>query len=91
MTTFGENLKRIRKSRKMTQAELASAAGLDRTTICKYERVNSPKPTTDALCRFIEVLGCTAEELLGKPTTVIEIIVKINGKEVMRWQSTDTE
>lgn len=97
MATFGENLKRIRKSRGLTQAELAEQMGVDRATITKYETEKN-NIMINKFKLMATVLNCTVGELLGeKPQAKaeqakqIEIIVKINGNEVMRWQNTDTE
>ena len=111
MGTFGENLKRIRKSRGLTQAKLAELIGqtqacvskwetgerspllkssLTRGTVARYES-DDIFPRQANLKAIAEALGCTMSELLGEESQEpkresIEIIVKINGEEVMRWQ-----
>lgn len=114
MATFGENLKRIRKRRKITQTQLAEMVGQTQACISKWEngeRMPRAGASRNAIARYendemfpkyanlkaiADVLGCTIGELLGEELQepkqdVIEIIVKINGDEVMRWRNTDTE
>ena len=62
--TFGQRLKRIRKSKKLTQTKLAKKIGISQHLICDYEvgRTIPSLPTIEWLC---EALGVTASELLG--------------------------
>lgn len=55
MNEFGITLKAIRKSRKMTQEELAKKVGVDRTYISNLENGNK-KPTDDLLFKLADVL-----------------------------------
>lgn len=107
MATFGENLKRIRKSRRMTQAELGKLIGKSHATVGRYEKCKGLStiaryesgdivPSVNTATAIASALDCTVGELFGEePSTrgadVVEIIVKINGCEVMRWKNTDTE
>lgn len=53
---LGPNLKALRKMKRMTQAELALAVGLERTSITNIERQN--QTITDVLAaRMAEALG----------------------------------
>lgn len=108
MATFGENLKRIRKSKGLTQAELGELIGQTQACISKWEndeRTPRASASRNAIARYesdamlpkyvnlvaiSEVLGCSIGELFGEEPQEpkqdeIEIVVKINGKEVMRW------
>ena len=62
--TFGERLRRIRKSKKMSQKELSEKTGLYQIYISNYENdISLPNCTTlEWLCKG---LGVTATELLG--------------------------
>lgn len=104
--TFGENLKRIRKSKGLTQAELGEKIGVSHATIGRYEALK-PSASRNAIARYesgamfpkyanlmalTDALDCSIGDLFGEepksePMAVdsIEIIVKVNGKEVMRW------
>ena len=60
--TLGERLKLIRKSRKLTQEELASKMNCSKMLISIYENdKRNPKP--DTIKKFMEALDCSMEEL----------------------------
>lgn len=89
--TFGENLKRIRKSRGMSQSELAKRVGAilptSSNSISRYEK-NEASPDTFKIEAIASALGCNVGDLFGEePKKGIEIIVRMDGKEVMRWAS----
>ncbi len=63
---FGENLKRLRKSRNMTQAEFGGHVGLSKAVISKYEN-GIGFPTLDVLRQIAEYYDVTADWLLGIP------------------------
>lgn len=56
-------LKELRKSKKMTQRELAYLLGVKRTTVTMWE-TNRAKPRADKLPALAKLFGCTIEELL---------------------------
>lgn len=56
-------LREIRKSRGLTQAELAEMTEINRVTIARYELGNI-KPGAENLVKLIAALQCTADELL---------------------------
>ena len=60
--TSADKLKRLREERNLSQAEVAKALGLDRTTYVKYERGGSIRRNVLALARFFHV---TTDYLLG--------------------------
>ena len=61
----GENIRRIRKSKGITQTELSRITGLGQNTISSIERgVNRPIQAT--LTELAAALGCTVSELLGE-------------------------
>ena len=59
------NLSTIRKSKFMTQAELAAASGINRVTIAKYE-TGRQEPTVENAFRLATALGVTVDELIRK-------------------------
>jgi SOS-response transcriptional repressor LexA len=61
MTTLGENLKKIRKSKKMTQKELAQKSGVKQSVISDLETGNAK--STGSILELAIALGVTAEEL----------------------------
>lgn len=65
MTTFGEELKRLRKARKITQRGLADRINVDFSYISKMENgklVHSP--SENIIRQIADVLGTNADELI---------------------------
>ena len=58
-------IRAMRKSRNMTQEELASRLNVSRTAVTMWETGQS-LPRTELLPRLSEILGCTVDELLAK-------------------------
>ncbi|WP_227553209.1 LexA family transcriptional regulator [Acinetobacter baumannii] len=61
MATLGENLKAIRKAKKMTQKELAMKSGVKQSVISDLETGNAK--STGSMLELATALGVTAEEL----------------------------
>ncbi|WOE32150.1 MULTISPECIES: XRE family transcriptional regulator [unclassified Acinetobacter] len=61
MTTLGENLRKIRKAKKMTQKDLALKSGVKQSVISDLETGNAK--TTGSILELAAALGVTAEEL----------------------------
>lgn len=61
MATLGENLKTIRKAKKMTQKELAQKSGVKQSVISDLETGNAK--STGSIIELASALGITAEEL----------------------------
>lgn len=61
---FGENLRRLRKSRNLTQQELGVKVGLSKAVISKYEN-GMGYPSFDVLIRIAQYFGVTTDYLLG--------------------------
>ena len=59
------SIKALRKSKSMTQKELAQALGISRATVSKYE-AGLRKPNMDMMVKICDVLGCTTDYLLGR-------------------------
>ncbi|RKU16320.1 XRE family transcriptional regulator [Candidatus Poribacteria bacterium] len=76
--TFGQTLKEIRRSKGVTQRQLATAVGVDFSYISKVENDRMPPPAADTIVKICEKLGVPSDELLamtGKmPTPVKEAI-----------------
>ena len=76
--TFGQTLKEIRRSKGVTQRQLAAAVGVDFSYISKVENDRMPPPAADTIVKICEKLGVPSDELLamtGKmPTPVKEAI-----------------
>ena len=65
--TFSERIRRVRKSRGLTQAELAERLNISEMTVRRWE-AGQRSPRIEATQKLAEVLGTTSEELLsGNP------------------------
>ncbi len=62
--SFGDNLRRLRTARNLSQAELANQFGLLRNTVSNYES-GKTYPTFDLLGQLVKFFDVTADELLG--------------------------
>jgi transcriptional regulator with XRE-family HTH domain len=62
--TFGENLRRIRKSRRLTQEELAERLGLKGTTPVSLWESRAAIPRPETVVRIAQALACQPSELL---------------------------
>lgn len=61
--TLSEKLKKLRKDKKLTQAQLATIIGVERSSIGKYE--TGTTPSMDVLAIFAEYFNVTVDYLLG--------------------------
>ncbi len=60
---LGENLKRIRVEKKITQAQLANALSVDKSFVSNIEN-GKTNPTLSTITNLAESLGVTVGELL---------------------------
>lgn len=65
MQKFSENLRKFRKTKKLTQEELASKLGVIRATYWNYEK-GSIMPPYDKLEQLADIFGITIDELMGR-------------------------
>lgn len=61
--TLGENLKRIRKLRGLTQPQVWEPAGMSKSSYTSYE-AGAGMPSADKVVAIAKVLGVTTDELL---------------------------
>lgn len=81
---FSSNLKKIRQDKKLSQNKLASLAGVNQTTIARWEN-NEIAPTIDNLEDLANALNVSLPDLLGRdlrfdnatPTNVNDNVTKI--------------
>lgn len=62
--TFGQLLRRYRRAAKLSQEELAQAAGVDFTYVSKLENDRVRPPSEDTILRFCKALTIHGDELL---------------------------
>lgn len=67
--TFGEKLRRARKEKGLTQAELALQAGLGLRTIIAYEKGETYPQKRSTYQTLAEILGVQADDLHNEETT----------------------
>ena len=67
--TFGEKLRRARKEKGLTQAELANQAGLGLRTIIAYEKGETYPQKRSTYQTLAEILGVQADDLHNEETT----------------------
>lgn len=60
---FHETLKKLRESKKMSQATLAEKLGIDQTAVSKYERAKQ-LPEVRTLVKISELFDITLDELI---------------------------
>lgn len=63
--TIGERLLQQRRARKMTQTELAQAAGVSQGLIARIERGQVKDPAGSVIRRLARALAVTADWLVG--------------------------
>lgn len=61
--TIGENLKKFRVAKKLTQKEVWEAASISKSSYTAYEAGRS-EPTAETIVRLAKVLGVSTDELL---------------------------
>lgn len=62
---FPENLRKFRKSKKVSQTELADYVGISQRTISHYEN-GSAEPSLITLCQIADYLQTTLDDLVGR-------------------------
>lgn len=64
MEYFGNKLKTLRKSKELTQLELARQLNLSKETVSSYEQGNM-YPSVEVLIKLCQILGVSSDYLLG--------------------------
>lgn len=71
---IGEQIKKARKARQLTQSEIAKALGMSRTTIGQIESGAIQEIGVRKLIRILEFLGLELRiRLAGRPPTLEEL------------------
>lgn len=84
--TIGENIRRIRKEKGLTQKQLGERCGINEANIRKYE-LNNANPKTETLKKISNALGCNiidldnslfqkSDNILHKQYNIGEIVAK---------------
>lgn len=67
MGTLNKKIKDLRKSRGLTQVEMAKRLGITQSGYQQIESGNSDSMRVETLKKFCEVFGVSADELLDLP------------------------
>lgn len=79
MSPFGENLRKIRNARGMSQEEFADLLGTSKQVISRYETAQrSPKVSTVA--EYAAKLGVSIAELTGDPLSSMRSAFSLDGQ-----------
>ncbi|MDV5116165.1 helix-turn-helix transcriptional regulator [Clostridium perfringens] len=63
-STFSKNIKKYRKSQKLTQEDLANKLGISRSTLSYYEHGNI-EPNIFVLITLSKLMNCSIDSLIG--------------------------
>ncbi len=71
---IGTNIRKFRRERDWTQAELAAKVGIQKQNVSRYEN-GRVEPRETMLGKLAEALGVTREELLGESDPREEVLL----------------
>ena len=77
---FAERLKALRKQHNITQEQLASIIGVERSSIGKYEGKSRIIPSDDVKYKIAQFFGVSVEYLLGHT----DVPVQVNSNEISK-------
>jgi transcriptional regulator with XRE-family HTH domain len=63
---LAQNLKKLRKQRKLSQEKLARLADISYNTIIKIETGKANNPTFETLSKLADAFGVSMDELAGR-------------------------
>lgn len=63
-TNIGENIKKFRAKKKMSQEDLSKESGVKYTTLTKIESNVIKKPSVMVMAQLAKVLGVSIEDLI---------------------------
>jgi len=64
MSNITKNLRKLRKTKRLSQEKLARLADVANNTIIKIEAVKNQNPTLDTLKKIAKALGVSIEDLI---------------------------
>ncbi|AWO76593.1 hypothetical protein C1N76_19065 (plasmid) [Geobacillus thermoleovorans] len=73
--SFGENVKKARKSKSLSLQELSDRCGVSRSMLSQIER-GEKNPTIQVACQIAEGLDMTLSQLLGEDARKEVIVIK---------------
>lgn len=78
---FGKRIKELRKSKEMTQEELADLLDVTKVSVCGYER-GTRSPSIDKLVAISEIFNVSLDYLLGREIKVENKEVRVSSQEL---------
>lgn len=69
MSDFGKRLRRLRKDKDITQAQLAEYLGVVSSAVGKYETIDDAYPTVESLMKIAEYFNVSVDFLLFGDTS----------------------
>ena len=63
--TFKQNLRKLRKAKRVSQTELADYLGISQRPISHYE-TGRAEPSLSCLCQIADYLNVSLDDLLGR-------------------------
>ena len=76
-TVIGKTLKQLRKERGLTQAEVADALHLNRSTYTKYE-TGSNAPSAEQIKNISKIFGVTTDDILNpQPKEKVKLVIPV--------------
>lgn len=80
MVDFSQRLRQLRKSKHLTQAQVAKRVGVTPSMISSYETdIRNPSP--EVIVRLADLLGTTTDHLLGRKDGLTIDISDLTSKE----------
>ncbi len=64
MSSIGQNIKKLRKKKSISQDKLSKLADISLNTVVKLELDQSPNPTLDTLKKIAKALNITIDDLI---------------------------
>ncbi len=64
MSSIGQNIKKLRKKKNISQDKLSKLADISLNTVVKLELDQSPNPTLDTLKKIAKALDITIDDLI---------------------------
>lgn len=64
IVNIGQNIRRLRTERGLSETDLAARAGIREADVLRYER-NANRPRIETAARLAHALGVTLDDLIG--------------------------
>lgn len=65
MSTIGENIKKLRQEKSISQDKLSKLADISLNTVVKIELDQSPNPTLETIQKFAKALDVSLNDLIA--------------------------